>query len=158
MRYILKINILGYTVSGNICRYLRLLGLSYLAPSVKSLTEKSKALRIISAIDDKICSRYSENQAARRARLVSTVMYGIACSTLRWQCFIGRELLIYDYYLLERDLYKNIPSLAKKLLRGTVCIKEEWYRWEQMSQTDCNCSTETLKWGVMYGKIIREIF
>lgn len=58
---------------GNIYRYLRLLGLSYLAPSVKSLTEKSKALRIISAIDDKICSRYSENQAARRARLVSNV-------------------------------------------------------------------------------------
>ncbi|KAK4314082.1 hypothetical protein Pmani_014613 [Petrolisthes manimaculis] len=46
------------------------MGLAYLAPSVKSLTEKSKALRIISAIDDKICSRYNENQAARRTRLV----------------------------------------------------------------------------------------
>ncbi|KAK4295665.1 hypothetical protein Pmani_031791 [Petrolisthes manimaculis] len=46
------------------------MGLAYLAPSVKSLTEKSKALKIISAIDDKICSRYNENQAARRTRLV----------------------------------------------------------------------------------------
>ncbi|KAK3888950.1 hypothetical protein Pcinc_007018 [Petrolisthes cinctipes] len=51
-------------------KYLRLMGLAYLAPSVKSLTEKSRALRIISAIDDKICSRYNENQAARRTRLV----------------------------------------------------------------------------------------
>ncbi|KAG7176437.1 uncharacterized protein LOC121875793 [Homarus americanus] len=54
----------------HIQKCLRLLGIDHLAPKIKDLTDKSKALRIISAIDDKITGRYNKQLAARRNRIV----------------------------------------------------------------------------------------
>lgn len=52
-------------------RCLRLLGIGHLAPRSQDLVEKSRALRIISALDDKISAKYKSHIAARRIRVVS---------------------------------------------------------------------------------------
>ncbi|XP_045600826.2 uro-adherence factor A [Procambarus clarkii] len=54
----------------HIHRCLRLLGIDHLAPKIKDLSDKARALRIISAIDDKIISRYGLEVAARRNRVL----------------------------------------------------------------------------------------
>ncbi|XP_050719718.1 serine-rich adhesin for platelets-like isoform X11 [Eriocheir sinensis] len=54
----------------HVCKCLRLLGIGYLAPKLQDLTDKSRALRIISALDDKISAKYKSHMAARRVRMV----------------------------------------------------------------------------------------
>ncbi|KAK8385655.1 hypothetical protein O3P69_016438 [Scylla paramamosain] len=54
----------------HICKCLRLLGIGHLAPKSQDLVDKSRALRIISALDDKISAKYKPHIAARRIRVI----------------------------------------------------------------------------------------
>ncbi|XP_042894023.1 uncharacterized protein LOC122267892 isoform X2 [Penaeus japonicus] len=49
---------------------LRLLGIGHLAPRLDELTDSGRALRIISAIDDKISAKHSVQVAAKRNRVI----------------------------------------------------------------------------------------
>lgn len=102
-------------------RCLRRLEIGHLAPKLQDLTDKSRALRIISALDDKISAKYKVPTAARRVRVVSlhilphaTVL--LSSCLLLFSCQLLFRICQWHCCTLLKYPFKPAPVLSRSLM------------------------------------------